>query len=382
MTSRLSSPSAIARTLLLCGAMLAMATRAHAQTPTAPTAPAPPQQFARLGDVALESGAVIHDCQLGYRTLGTLNAARDNAILVPTWHTGTSAQLLEVLGPQGLFDPAPYFVILVDALGNGVSCSPSNSASQHGKAFPAFTIRDMVASQHRLLTEKLAIHHLRAVIGYSMGGMQTLQWAVSHPSFMDTAVAIAATPRLSSYDLLFWRTAEQAIVTDAAFAAGDYQRNPPLPLFQMVFALNATSPDFRLRTTAPAGFDKFLRETVAPDPEAPDANDNLAQIRALLSQDIGAGPDGPQGLEQAAARVRARVHLINARQDQLVNPRAAQALAPLLHARMTLLDSDCGHFAIQCDMASIRAAVETALKPEVSSVPETADQQRAAPASK
>ncbi|WP_229219845.1 alpha/beta fold hydrolase [Rugamonas fusca] len=364
MTPRFAAPSAIARAMLFCGALLAA--RAHAD------APAAPQQFARLGDVTLENGAVIHDCQLGYRALGTLNAARDNAILVPTWHTGTSAQLLEVLGPQGLFDTAPYFVILVDALGNGVSCSPSNSASQHGKAFPAFTIRDMVASEHRLLTEKLGISHLRAVVGYSMGGMQTLQWMVSHPRFMDVAIPIAATPRLSSYDLLFWRTAEQAIVSDAAFAGGDYQRNPPLPLFQMVFALNATSPDFRQRKTAPADFDKFLRETVAPDPEAPDANDNLAQIRALLSQDIGAGPGGPQGLEQAAARVRARVHLINARQDQLVNPRAAQALAPLLHARVTLLDSECGHFAIQCDMAPIRAAIEAELKPQVAGATATA----------
>ncbi|MBA5688490.1 alpha/beta fold hydrolase [Rugamonas apoptosis] len=357
MTSRCASTSAIARALLLCSALLAAHARAGAPTPAAP------QQFARLGDVTLENGAVIHDCQLGYRTLGTLNAARDNAVLVPTWHTGTSAQLLEILGPQGLFDPAPYFVILVDALGNGVSCSPSNSTSQHGKAFPAFTIRDMVASEHRLLTEKLGIHHLRAMVGYSMGGMQTLQWMVSHPRFIDIAIPIAATPRLSSYDLLFWRTAEQAIATDATFAGGDYQRNPPLPLFQMVFALNASSPDYRQRMTAPAGFDKFLHETVAPDPEAPDANDNLAQIRALLTQDIGAGPGGPQGLEQAAARVRARVHLINARQDQLINPGAAQALAPLLHARMTLLDSECGHFAIQCDMAAIRTAIEAALKP-------------------
>lgn len=357
MTQRRASPSAIARVLLLCGAMLAA--HAHAEAPKAP------QQFARLGDMKLESGAVIRDCQLGYRTLGTLSAARSNAILVPTWHTGTSEQLLAVLGPQGLFDPAPYFVILVDAIGNGVSCSPSNSASQHGKAFPAFTIRDMVASQYRLLTETLGINHLHAVIGYSMGGMQALQWTVSHPRFMDVAIPVAATPRLSSYDLLFWHTAEQAIVTDAAFAGGDYQRNPPLPLFQMVFALNATSPGYRQRTTAPAAFAQFLRETVAPDPEAPDANDNLAQIRALLSQDIGGGPGGPQGLEQAAAQVRARVHLINASQDQLVNPRAAQALAPLLHADMTMLDSDCGHFAIQCDMTAIRTAVEAALKPAV-----------------
>src|SRR5580658_1790217 len=89
----------------------------------------PPQRFADLGDFRLSSGRSIHACKLGYRTLGRLNAAKSNAILLPTWFTAQSADLLDtVSGRSPLLDRSPYFLILVDSLGDGISCSPSTSA--------------------------------------------------------------------------------------------------------------------------------------------------------------------------------------------------------------------------------------------------------------
>ena len=73
-------------------------------------------------------------------------------------------------------DSTRYFVILVDAIGDGVSSSPSNSKAQPLMKFPDITIRDMVESEHRLATEVLHLTHLRAVMGLSMGGMQTFEW--------------------------------------------------------------------------------------------------------------------------------------------------------------------------------------------------------------
>jgi homoserine O-acetyltransferase/O-succinyltransferase len=318
----------------------------------------PPQQFASLGELQLENKAAIKDCSIGYRTLGTLNADKSNAILFTTWHTGTSADAIGMLQSGALFDPAPWFVIVADALGNGVSCSPSNSKTQHGPAFPQFSLRDMVESQHKLLTEKLGIRHVRAVMGYSMGGMQAFQWTVSHPDFMDVAIPIAGTPRLTSSDMLFLRIVEKSVVDEPAYAGGRYARNPALPMYNLLFAMNFDSPAHRSARTAPKDFDKFFRDSQASDPDGTDANDSLWQIRAVLHHDIGQGGK----LEDAAARVKARVHPINAAQDHLVNPAPPLAFARLRNEEATLLDTDCGHAALRCVMPAMKAVVEKALR--------------------
>ena len=319
----------------------------------ASAADAPPQQFADLGDVKLESGAVIKDCKLGYRVIGTLNAARSNAVVFLPWHTGKSVEAVSLLGPKGLFNTAGYYVIVIDAIGNGVACSPSNSATQHGTAFPAFNVRDMVESEYRLLNDKLGLSHVHAIVGYSMGGTQTFQWMASHPGYMDVAVPIAGTPRQTSYDLLFWRTEEAAMLADPDYANGDYQRNPALALYHRIFALNFDTPAYRSAKTRPADVEKFMADSVEPDPDAADANDLRWQMRAFLTQDIG---------DDAANKVKARVHVINPRQDLIVNPAPALAFARRIHATATVLQGDCGHSAVVCATDQIRAAVDRALK--------------------
>jgi homoserine acetyltransferase len=177
-------------------------------------------KFGDLGDFKLENGAIIRDCRIAYHTSGKLNDDKSNVVLWPTWFTGSSKQLIPLAGSDGYVDPSRYFVIFVDALGNGISSSPSNSSVQPRMEFPVFTIRDMVNSQYRLLTENLGINHIHAVMGISMGGMQTFQWIVSYPEFMDKAVAIVGSPRLTAYDMLLWRAEESAIREDKDWNGG------------------------------------------------------------------------------------------------------------------------------------------------------------------
>src|SRR5579859_4397358 len=218
-----------------------------------------PQQFADLGELKLESGVSIHGCRLGYRTLGTLNPAKSNAILFPTWFTGTTSDLLNVVSDKGYVDPGPYYWIFVDAIGNGVSCSPSNSVTQHGVEFPEFTIRDMVESEHRLATETLGLTHVHAVMGVSMGGMQTFQWMVSYPEFMDVAVPIVGSPQSTSYDKLLWSTEEAAMVTDPEYMGGKYAVSPKLKTVALLHNLNLTTPEGRVEQTKTAAFETFLK---------------------------------------------------------------------------------------------------------------------------
>src|SRR5579872_4063646 len=105
------------KTLRLSIALIALLVTASAQNPPTPGA----QQFATLGNLKLQNGQVIRDCRLGYRTFGQLNDDKSNAVLFPTWFGGRTQDLVELIGPGKLVDSSKYFVVAVDALGDGVS---------------------------------------------------------------------------------------------------------------------------------------------------------------------------------------------------------------------------------------------------------------------
>ncbi len=138
------------------------------------------------------------DFAISYVTHGTLNAKKSNAILMVTAISGNHHRLDFLIGPGKALDTDKYFVICTDAIGNGLTTSPSNSTAQPRMQFPKFLIRDMVTSQHRQLMEHLGIDHVVAVVGPSMGGMQVLQWGVSHPGLhgqrWSLMVPLAKTP--------------------------------------------------------------------------------------------------------------------------------------------------------------------------------------------
>ena len=191
----------------------------------AQTAAEPGLEFYRVGDLALESGEVIHDFSIAYMTQGTLNASRSNAVLMVTAIGGNHHRLDFMIGPGRGLDTDRLFVIKTNAIGNGLTTSPSNSATQHGPAFPRFTIRDMVQSQY-LLLQHLGVEHLVAVAGASMGGMQTLQWGVSHPGMMDGLVALTPMTRTSPWSIAVNEATRHALMLDPAFQGGNYTAQP------------------------------------------------------------------------------------------------------------------------------------------------------------
>jgi homoserine O-acetyltransferase len=337
------------RRALLTFALLLFSTFLVAQP--APNTDLPPLQYANLGDLKLENGSVIHDCKIGYRTMGALNAAKSNAVLVPTWFTGKSGELIAGLGSY--VDPTKYFVIAVDSLGNGVSSSPSNSTTQHGTDFPQFSIRDMVSSEYRLVTEALHLQHLHAVMGVSMGGLQTFQWMVSYPEFMDLAIPIVGTPQMSSYDLLLCNMELKALVSDPAYKNGKYTQTPPLAMVALIHSMNLTTPNFLATHTTREGFQQYFDNLTTQGERSFDANDYLRQLQALIGHDIAHGGS----LYDAANKVRAKVLIVSATQDHMVNPLPPLGFAKLIHAQTLLLDSDCGHMSPGCEAAKMDPVV-------------------------
>ena len=335
------------RATILASALLLAALTAHA-------AQLPPLQYANLGDFKLDNGSVIHDCKLAYRTFGTLNADQSNAILFPTWFTGRSGDLGADIGPGRIVDDTKYYIIAVDALGDGVSCSPSNSLTQHGTSFPNFTIHDMVVSEHSLVSDTLHLPHLHAVMGISMGGMQTFEWVVTYPAMMDLAIPIVGTPQQSSYDLLLWTAEKVALQADPDWQAGNYTRNPALPIVAYLHEMNLSTPKFRVDHTTRTQFADYFHHLSTEDHTGFDANDYLRQLEAMIPHDIAHGGK----LDAAAAKVKAKMLIINARQDHMVDPLPPLGFAQLIHAQTFVLESDCGHMAPGCEISAISPLID------------------------
>lgn len=283
----------------------------------------PRQQFASIGDLPLESGATIRDAVVGYRTAGRLDAQRSNAVLVTTWYQGTTSRLAWQIGPGKLVDPGKYFVILVDALANGVSSSPSNSRLQPGAAFPAVTIGDMVESQYRLVADALGLTHLHAVVGVSMGGMQVFQWLSAHPDFVDKGVAIVGTPQSQTDDRARW---EQGAA---------WLRTPRTT---------------RVRTALAQLKPRTALNELLVQPE-----DHIRQGNAIATFDITPAHGG--SLERAAAAMRSKLLVASTWADREVNPKPAFEFAALMGADVLELDGRCGHQAPSCDRATLWPAV-------------------------
>ncbi len=306
-------------------------------------------QFVNIGDFRTTNGDIIKDCKIGYRTVGKLKADRSNVVLWPTWFTGTSEQVISNEFTNSLIDTTGLFIIIVDALTNGVSSSPSNTPE-----FPTISIRDMVNSQHSLLVNYLNIDHLYAVMGYSMGGMQTFEWVVSYPEFMEKAIPIAGTPKLSSYNLLMYQT-----MIDLMEEAGlDKQKlGFAYKRAHNIFLMNISTPEFMTNSYSPDNLEDYLNDEYArlmkPD-------DYLGGLKAVITHDIYKNANSnPEDIKNI---IQADMLVISATQDHAVNPVASIKLSKTLNCQLVTLLSNCGHLAVGCEAEKVKKAITTFLK--------------------
>ena len=262
---------------------------------------------------------------------------------------GRAQDLLPYVGPANVVDTTKYFVILADSIGNGTTTSPSNSKLQPRMQFPKFTIGDMVESEHRLLTEILHIAHLRAVMGVSMGGMQTFEWLAAYPDFMDFAIPMEGSPQSTSYDKLLWTAQIDALELDPEWKSG----NGTAPMvrgtavYSEIGSTNVTSPAYRVNQTPSSQFSQFLAQTRKSEvANASSASDAIRQRRAIVSLDLPV--EYGMTLDQIARRTRAKILVIVAKEDHMVNPAPAIAFASAVGAPIVTLDSNCGHLSFTC----------------------------------
>jgi len=297
------------------------------------------------GDLALESGARVERCGVGWVEHGIDDPDGARTILGCTAIGATHHRHDFLVGPGRALDTTRFRIVVIDALGNGLSTSPSNSATQGGPGFPRFTIGDMVAAQHRLLVELLGLRRVHAVVGASMGGMQALEWGVRHPGFCARIVAMTPMARTAPWARAINEAARRALMGDPAFDGGRYAAQPARGWRDwavIMRVLGARTPE---ALAAMEDFDGWFRATVDGTLAANiDANDWIAQSHAYDAHDVARGPRFGGDLAAALGSMRARL-LVAAPPLDLYNPaacaREAASLVP--GARFAEIPSAFGH---------------------------------------
>jgi len=287
-----------------------------------------------------ESGAVLPEARVVYGTYGTLNAAHDNAILLPSHYMAKLNGYEWLMGAGKALDPGKYFLVTTELFGNGSSSSPSNTPEPfHGPRFPVMTIRDNVEAVHRLLEEDLHVTHLRAVIGFSMGAQQAFQWAVSYPEFADRIVATSGTAKTYGHGIVRLEGQIAAITADENFKGGDYTEEPAkgISAFGMVWAAWLYSPqwwrDELWRTNTKPGttfeevVDRFRTRFI---PRA-DANNLILQMRTWEKHDVGTTPGFDGNTKKALVSIRAPFLYMPSMTDQYFPVGDARYEAQFMH---------------------------------------------------
>jgi homoserine O-acetyltransferase len=307
-----------------------------------------------LGDIVLQSKRCIRQAKLAYKTYGVLNAARDNAIVYPTSFAGTHDDAAWLIGAGRALDPEKYFIVVPDALGNGLSSSPSNTpAPNDGNRFPHVTIHDNVARQHRLLTEKFGIEKLRLAIGWSLGGAQAFEWAAAFPDMVERLFTFQSAARTSRHFYLFFDSVRAAIELDADFKDGFYTQAPQrgLRVAARIYAAWGFSQAFfreRLDENALgyASIEDFLVDFWEGWFLKRDANNLIAQIWTGQHADISANARYRGDLGKALAAIKADTIVMPSSSDLYFPVEdAAEEARQIPNGELRVLQSHWGHVA-------------------------------------
>ncbi|MCU1576089.1 MAG: homoserine O-acetyltransferase [Leifsonia sp.] len=309
------------------------------------------RQFAGIGAFDFEGGGSLPYVRIAYETWGELSPGRDNAILVLHALTGDS----HVMGAPGSGHPTPgwwngmvgpgkaidtdrWFVVAPNMLGGCQGTTgPASLAPdgyEWGPRFPFTTIRDQVAAQ-AAFSDVIGIDRWAAVIGGSMGGMQSLEWAVSYPDRVERVAVIAAPPDSTADQIALNSVQIEAIRTDPLFRSGHYYEakagdgpHRGLALARRMALLNYRSPSelndrfqrswqseisplgdggrFAVESYLDFHGNKFSRRF--------DANSYVTLVEAMNSHDIGRDRGG---VDAALARATARALVLGIDSDRL-----------------------------------------------------------------
>ncbi|MDQ0394424.1 alpha/beta fold hydrolase [Labrys monachus] len=315
---------------------------------------APDYDLFDLGALALQSGAVLPDAKLAYKTYGTLSPAKDNVIVFPCAYNGLIAENEARIGNGSPLDPERYFIIVFGLFGNGQSSSPSNTpAPFDGPRFPRVTITDNVRAQHRLVTELFGIERVQLVTGFSMGAIQSFHWGALFPAMVERIAPFCGAARCSRHNYVFLASLKATLSADGLFRGGDYVEKPieGLKAFGRIYAGWAFSQAFYreevdLKVMGFASTDDFLERFWDTLFQERDPNDLLAMLWSWQHADISANELYNGDFPAALAAIEARATVMPSATDLYFPVADNEAeVARMRNARCVPIPSIWGHVA-------------------------------------
>ena len=318
-----------------------------------------PHSLVNLGAFTLESGEVLEDFSVSFAVHGDLQDKTRPVVVVLCAIGSTHHRLDFLIGPGRAIDPKRTHILAIDAIGNGLTTSPSNSRRQPGMKFPRFTIRDMVLSQKRLL-DRLGIENAAAVIGASMGGMQALQWAVSYPDFSRRIVALTPMARTTPWAAAINDAARQNLMArlskleDCAEYPSDIW-DGWVSVMQLLAMRTPIQVDQEMRDAS--GFRAWLqKQTAWWKRQNFDPVDWIYQSWAYDSHDVGTTPGFNGDTVRSLRSIDAPTLIAAPRLDLYNSTEAARWAASLIsHCEYFELDTIWGHLmASSTDSVSAR----------------------------
>ena len=279
------------------------------------------QEF-NLGNIKLVSGRTLKSAKLIYKTFGNLNKDYSNAVILPTFYTGTHLRNEGFIGKNRALNPNKYFIISINMFGNGLSTSPSNTTiEQQGHKFPEITLWDNIYCQHKLISEKLKIKKIALVLGWSMAGCQSYQWAAQYPEMIKAILPFCASSKTSIHNHVFLEGIKSALIADEKWKNGKYKKQPVkgLKAFGRVYAGWAFSQSFyRKKLYRKIGYKsvKSLLDDWANDHAKNwDANDLLCKLKTWQLNDISNNPLYKGNYIKSLQSIRAKTILMPCNQD-------------------------------------------------------------------
>jgi homoserine O-acetyltransferase len=329
-----------------------------------------PHEILELGDFELESGITLPNAKLAYKTHGTLDSAKGNAILFPHMWSGTPKAMEIFVGEGRQLDPKKYFIILPGQFANGFSSSPSNTPPPfNGGAFPNVTIGDDVRAQHRLVTEHYGIERLELVLGWSMGAEQTYEWAVRFPDMVKRALPFAGTAKTKPHDYIFVRAHEDAIKSDPAWNGGFYTEpnavHVGLRRHAQIWSVMGLCQKFygeeAWREVGFTSLEDFLLRFWEAYFLPMDPNNLIWMGWKWRHGDVSRHTNGD--LKAALGRIKAKTLVVPFSYDMFFPPEDCEAEQQLIpNSKFRIVQSRWAHFAMFCMTASERGQIDDCIR--------------------